>query len=168
MPTTHVLESSGVARNGPSRARPDHSKIYNINNISLFQVASYTVSSYQFCTDRYCALSATCQLRCSVHVRSSHVRTQNSHAKTASRPVAGKRRLKQVRVSIHVFYAKYSANSLRASALRAGGGKFPPPAPTPLVGPTNLQILATPLFVVTYFLGTLLLCYTSEMQTVLN
>ena len=43
------------------------------------------------------------------------------------------------------FYAKYSANSLRASALRVGGGKIPLPAPTPLVGPTNLQILAMPL-----------------------
>ena len=59
--------------------------------------------------------------------------------------LAVKRRLKRVRVSIRVFYAKYSANSLRASALRVGGGKLPPPAPTPLVGPTTLQILATPL-----------------------
>ena len=39
----NVPEPSGVARNGPSRARPDHSKIYSINNSSLFQVASYTV-----------------------------------------------------------------------------------------------------------------------------
>ena len=61
--------------------------------------------------------------------------------------LAVKRRLKRVRVSIRVFYAKYSANSLKASALRAeAGGNSPPPAPTPgLVGPTNLQILATPL-----------------------
>ena len=43
------------------------------------------------------------------------------------------------------FYAKYSANSLRASVLRAGRGKLPLPALIPLVGPTNLQILATPL-----------------------
>ena len=48
--------------------------------------------------------------------------------------LAVKRRLKRVKVSIRVFYAKYSANSLRASV--------PPPTPTPLVGPTNLQILA--------------------------
>ena len=33
------------------------------------------------------------------------------------------------------FYAKYSANSFRASALRVGGGKLPPPAPTPPSGP---------------------------------
>ena len=29
--------------------------------------------------------------------------------------------------------------------LRAGGGTLPPPAPTPLLGPTTLQILAMPL-----------------------
>ena len=33
------------------------------------------------------------------------------------------------------FYAKYSANILRASVLRVGGGKVPPPAPTPPSGP---------------------------------
>ena len=43
-----------------------------------------------------------------------------------------------------VFYAKYSANVLRASALRAGGGNSPSRTHS-LVGPTNLQILATPL-----------------------
>ena len=48
----NVPESSGVARNGLSRARPGHSKIYSVNNSSLFRVASYTVCSYQFCTDR--------------------------------------------------------------------------------------------------------------------
>ena len=84
-------------------------------------------------------MSATCQLRCSVHMKSSHVRTQNSHAKTARVDLAVKRRLERVRVSIRVFYAKYSANSLRTSALRTH------PPPPPLVGPTNLQILATPL-----------------------
>ena len=47
--------------------------------------------------------------------------------------LAVKRRLKCVWVSICVFYAKLSANSLRASA------------PTPLVDPTTLQTLATPL-----------------------
>ena len=39
--------------------------------------------------------------------------------------LAVKRRLKCVWVSIRVFYAKESANSLRPSALRAGGGKLP-------------------------------------------
>ena len=59
--------------------------------------------------------------------------------------LAVKRRLKRVWLSILFFYAKYSANILRASVLHVGGGKLPPPAPTPLVGPSNLQILATPL-----------------------
>ena len=59
--------------------------------------------------------------------------------------LAVKCRLKPVWMSIRVFSAKYSANILRASALRAGGEKLLPPTPTPLVGPTNLQILATSL-----------------------
>ena len=65
--------------------------------------------------------------------------------------LAVKRRLQRVRVPIRVFYAKCSANNLKASALCAGGGKLPPPAPTPLVGPTNLQILATPLVLISSF-----------------
>ena len=65
------------------------------------------------------------------HVRSSHVRTQNSHANSASGPLAVKRRLECVWVSIHVFYAKQSANSLRASALCAGGGNSSLPHPPP-------------------------------------
>ena len=91
-------------------------------------------------TDQYRAVSATCTTQC-FHVRSSHVHTQNSHAKTARRDLAVKRRLKRVWVFMRAFYAKWSANSLRASALRAGRGY----APTLLMGPTTLQILATPL-----------------------
>ena len=61
----NVPEPSGVARNGPIGLGPTTRKSslhYNINNSSLFQVASYIVSSCQFCTDRYHAVSATCQL----------------------------------------------------------------------------------------------------------
>ena len=58
--------------------------------------------------------------------------------------LAAKCRLKRVWVSIGVFYAKYSATTLRASALRAGGGELSPLTPT-LVGPTTFQILTMPL-----------------------
>ena len=53
----------------------------NINNSSLSN--SCIVSNCKFCMDHYCAVSTTCK---TVHMRSIHVRIQNSHAKTTSGP----------------------------------------------------------------------------------
>ena len=57
--------------------------------------------------------------------------------------LAVKRRLKRVWVSIRVFLCKYIVRIF--SELPRFAREGPPPAPTPLVGPTNLQFLATPL-----------------------
>ena len=128
----------GLAGPGPTTRKSSLSY-----NSMFFLSSSYIVSSCQFCTDWYCAVSATYTTQC-FHVRSSHVHTQN----VLQRPqvdLAVKRWLKRVWVSILVFYARWSANSLRVSTLCAGGGKLLPPTPTPLLGPTTLQILAMPL-----------------------
>ena len=131
---------------------------YNINNSSLFQVASYIVSSCQFCTDRYRAVIGslpTCTTRCSVHMRSSHVRTQNimqrPQVDLVDSNVYGCLYVFSMQIIVRIF-------SELNSAL------------TPQVGPTNRQILATPLLVcgLAWKLFQVALCYLGPQSSTVS
>ena len=109
---------------------------YNINNSSLFQVASYiviVVTGTVLC--RYRA----CTTRC-FHVRSSHVRTQKDRKWTWQWSIDS-----NVHGCLYVFSTQNIVWIVSELLCFTREGETPPPAPTPLVGPTTLQILATPL-----------------------
>ena len=83
----NLPEPSGVARNGPSRVRPDSSKIkLTFYNSSCFQVATWLVVAILARTGTARTGTVLCQQLVQLnasrfHARSANVRTQNGHTK---------------------------------------------------------------------------------------
>ena len=116
---------------GPSPTTRKSNLPYNINNSSIFQV-----SSCQFCTDQYHAVSTTCTTQC-FHAS----RATCAHKIAMQRPqvdLAVKCRLKRVWVFIRVFYTKNEVPIVSELPRFAREGENSPlPHPPPLGGPNQ-------------------------------